>query len=1335
MRSLILATALLFMVLLSSQQAQAATYIINPDGSGDFATIQQALYAADEGDVVQLADGVFTGPGNRDLDTNETMMTIESQSGDPTLCTIDCEGSSGNPHFGIEYSALDAETILRGITIANGYGAEFGGALRLFEGSITVENCIFADNSALNFGGAVYAVEWSEATFFNCEFRNNSADQYGLGGAVFAQQASSLTFDGCTFVENQANYGGTLYADGSGQMAFTLCLFAENMASYGGVVSARGNTDVRLYNSTLFRNSANYASAVYLQQSALCRVNSTIIAYGRGGAAFSDDGSASYIIGCSDIYSNEGGDWVGSLSGQGTINNNANVDPQFCDPMGNPANFSLMPESPAGDSHPCGLLGARATDASWPAPVYVLFADGSGMQPTIQAGVDAAPLEAVLALEDGTYTGTGNRDIELRGKTLSVKGRNSDPTTVVIDAQGGTGNHHRAFWVHEGEAPATTLEFLTLRNGYFLVDLDLQDEGYGGAIRVTDGANLRVRSCRFEGNTVTHPMPFGYPDAGQGGAIFQASNGSLLVEDCIFTGNTASNTFLANSGSIQIINSTFSDERMGVVCNADGGLFVSGCIFNSFSGPGLSVSDVVGSVHVQLCEFSSVNRFFYSANFLNCGSLLIDQCLFNEELSDDYVALPLLWIEDSQVTIQETIFAGNGIEARGGVRLKNSNTLLTNCDFTDITGEYSDGALKIENGICELQGCNFVGNSFADGGAVNALETEVSFAQCSFSGNHAESLGGGANFQASTVTINGTDFLNNIAADGGGFYADSCNLIVENCNFDANSDGLRHHGSSLGGVTVTGTTFTNHTAGWAAEVDSMFIRDVVFDDCAFQSGSRGLRLFDVGGFRVANTEFSDNLLQQTLVLDHALGYVDTCTFDRNSSQYEGGALHMLVSDVIVQDCSFADNSSELTGGAAYQDQGFATFARCSFDRNTTAGNGGGFAGYYGTTVLNNCDFDANISGDRGGSVYTSNLVINLNSCSLTGSSSAGSGGGAAHYYGGNVTYAGGLVEGNHSVFGGGIYSLFGNIAFNDLEITNNTAGYGGGTASVNGEIVFTDCQVTNNSASKNGGLGVSQYVGESFYTQMNGTLIAGNTSTFGGSAIGIANGSLVNFQRCTIVGNDGSGSEGQIYSEASSEVVLGATIVSFSVAGPAVTSDESANTYNVLGCDIFGNAGGDWINEISGWQGVECNFSLDPLFCAAGEGDFNLAESSPCIAENNACELDVGMGSLGCSGVSSAPETDLPENFALLGNFPNPFNPSTDISFELPTTGPVILEIFDITGRRVRRLIKGENFVAGSHQVTWDGKNDHGQIQSSGIYLYKVQATGQALRGKMAMIR
>ncbi len=84
-------------------------------------------------------------------------------------------------------------------------------------------------------------------------------------------------------------------------------------------------------------------------------------------------------------------------------------------------------------------------------------------------------------------------------------------------------------------------------------------------------------------------------------------------------------------------------------------------------------------------------------------------------------------------------------------------------------------------------------------------------------------------------------------------------------------------------------------------------------------------------------------------------------------------------------------------------------------------------------------------------------------------------------------------------------------------------------------------------------------------------------------------------------------------------------------------------------------------------------------------------------------------------------ESGLPVDFALHANYPNPFNSATRILYSLPRLTAVRLEIFDHLGRRVRTLVHADQ-NPDDYSVTWDGRNDEGEVLPSGIYLYRLTA-------------
>jgi hypothetical protein len=104
--------------------ALPAIHTVTPDGTGDFASIREAIEAADSLDVIELTDGRFTGPGNRNLDFGGKAITLRSRSGNPQTCIIDCQGDAappGEPRRGFVFrSGEGPQSVLRGITITNG---------------------------------------------------------------------------------------------------------------------------------------------------------------------------------------------------------------------------------------------------------------------------------------------------------------------------------------------------------------------------------------------------------------------------------------------------------------------------------------------------------------------------------------------------------------------------------------------------------------------------------------------------------------------------------------------------------------------------------------------------------------------------------------------------------------------------------------------------------------------------------------------------------------------------------------------------------------------------------------------------------------------------------------------------------------------------------------------------------------------------------------------------------------------------------------------------------------------------------------------------------------
>ena len=81
--------------------------------------------------------------------------------------------------------------------------------------------------------------------------------------------------------------------------------------------------------------------------------------------------------------------------------------------------------------------------------------------------------------------------------------------------------------------------------------------------------------------------------------------------------------------------------------------------------------------------------------------------------------------------------------------------------------------------------------------------------------------------------------------------------------------------------------------------------------------------------------------------------------------------------------------------------------------------------------------------------------------------------------------------------------------------------------------------------------------------------------------------------------------------------------------------------------------------------------------------------------------------------------TTLPQKFELEQNFPNPFNPVTELSYSLPKSGNVELVVVNLLGQPIRTLVTNSQ-PAGRHRITWDGRNDFGNQVGSGFYFYRI---------------
>jgi len=107
---------------------------------------------------------------------------------------------------------------------------------------------------------------------------------------------------------------------------------------------------------------------------------------------------------------------------------------------------------------------------------------------------------------------------------------------------------------------------------------------------------------------------------------------------------------------------------------------------------------------------------------------------------------------------------------------------------------------------------------------------------------------------------------------------------------------------------------------------------------------------------------------------------------------------------------------------------------------------------------------------------------------------------------------------------------------------------------------------------------------------------------------------------------------------------------------------------------------------------------------------------------------------LGVNGVSGEDEVIPVVQTALMGNYPNPFNPETTISYSIKSDEQVTIEIYNLKGQKVKTLVN-EKAKAGNHKVVWNGSDDNGKSVSSGVYFYRMKSGRYTSSKKMILMK
>lgn len=200
----------------------------------DYTTIQAAINAASDADIVLVADGTYAGLWNTNLDFNGKAIKVSSENG-PEGCIIDCVGNVRGFRFD---NGEKGDSVVSGFTVTNGE-EESGGGIYMIDTSPTITNCTISGNRAfMGDGGGIFLLN-SSPTITNCTLSGNSAGIDNGGG--ISSRGSSPTITNCNIYGNGAETGGGIFLSNSSP-TITNCTISGNGAFVGGGIYSRGSS-------------------------------------------------------------------------------------------------------------------------------------------------------------------------------------------------------------------------------------------------------------------------------------------------------------------------------------------------------------------------------------------------------------------------------------------------------------------------------------------------------------------------------------------------------------------------------------------------------------------------------------------------------------------------------------------------------------------------------------------------------------------------------------------------------------------------------------------------------------------------------------------------------------------------------------------------------------------------------------------------------------------------------------------------------------------------------------------------------------------------------------
>jgi hypothetical protein len=353
--------------------------------------------SASAGDTVIIECGIYN---EHDI-TLKSSIYLRSANSQPDCVTIDAD-SLGR----VMFCENVTNVYIEGLTITGGYitSGAYGAGIRCINSSVTVENCMIIDNHTTGAGGGIDCLGHDQYNLIDCIVKNNTAKWGGgidcggsdptitncmisgnrssnAGGGIICGGAQP-NISNCIIVDNSTDgHGGAIYCDKSNPIIAN-CTFFNNITGSAkpdiyGCDNNSLNTFIEIINGPAFfhsylwdnlsfrqncsltSNSTVESGTLDLRGGTISTMENIIMAFNRFVNAiytYSDQDSA--YLSCCNIYGNEGGDWIGSISDQVGVNGNFSLDPLFCDTISRNLHIDELSPCASNNNNCSSLIGA-----------------------------------------------------------------------------------------------------------------------------------------------------------------------------------------------------------------------------------------------------------------------------------------------------------------------------------------------------------------------------------------------------------------------------------------------------------------------------------------------------------------------------------------------------------------------------------------------------------------------------------------------------------------------------------------------------------------------------------------------------------------------------------------------------------------------------------------------------------------------------------------------------------------------------------------------------------------------------------------------------------------